>query len=116
MREQSGGLRKIVTGDIFHAGSGAYIIRLSISPLLCDITEIEKITHVIQSSGDVLGFKGNVKNGGSPARQQRFVYDVSMLVIPDLAALRLVVIRGHDPASGPGHVETKTNEGIEPEP
>ena len=86
------------------------------SPLLCDITEIEKITHVIQSSGDVLGFKGNVKNGGSPARQQRFVYDVSMLVIPDLAALRLVVIRGHDPASGPGHVETKTNEGIEPEP
>ena len=80
--EQSGGgLRKIRGSDIFRKGSSssAYIVRLSISPLLCDITEIEKITHVIQSSGDVVGFKGHViKNGGSPARQQRFVYGVSM--------------------------------------
>ena len=75
------GMRNIRGSDIFHEGSSssAYIARLSISPLLCDITEIEKITHVIQSSGDVVGFKGHViKNGGSPARQQRFVYGVSM--------------------------------------
>ena len=82
---------EITPDDIFFAGSGAYIFRLAISPLLCDITEIEKIIHVILSNGDVVGFKGHVKNGGSPARQQRFVYGVSMLVIPDLAALCLVV-------------------------
>jgi len=85
------GLRKITPDDIFYAGSGAYIIRLAISPLLCDITEIEKIIHVVLSDGDVVGFKGHVKNGGSPATQRRYVYGVSMLVIPDLAALRLVV-------------------------
>ena len=48
------------------------VTRLAISPLLCDITEIEKITHVILSNGDVVGFKGHVKNGGSPATQRRY--------------------------------------------
>jgi hypothetical protein len=89
--EPSGRLRKINPKDIFYEGSGAYIIRLAISPLLCDITEVEKIIHVTLSNGDVVGFKGHVKNGGSPARQQSYVYGVSMLVIPNPAALGLVV-------------------------
>ena len=85
------GLDKITPDDIFYAGSGAYIIRLAISPLLCDITKIEKVIHGILSNGDVVGFIGHRKNGGSPARQKRFVYGVSILVIPDLARLHLEV-------------------------
>ena len=84
-------LRNITRNDIFYVGSEAYIIRLAISPLLCDITKIEKVIHGILSNGDVVGFIGHRKNGGSPARQKRFVYGVSILVIPDLARLHLEV-------------------------
>lgn len=130
------------------------VTRLAISPLLCDITEIEKITHVILSNGDVVGFKGHVKNGGSPATQRRYAalrprffrspwsglsrsereqelrkekvahtqllvstvgkgvaasaWKKKTFVVPNEE--HLVVIRGHDPASGPGHVETKTKD------
>ena len=59
--------RKIKRADIFHAGSGAYIRRLAISPILSDITAMEKRIHVVLSHESV-GFKGHVKNGGSPAR------------------------------------------------
>ena len=87
---RDGAGRKIVRGDIFKGGSGAYIIRLVISPFLCDVTEVEKTFHQV-TSADEVGFKGHVKNGGSPAWQRRFVYGCSLLVIPDLAKLRLVV-------------------------
>ena len=86
-----GSLRKIRPSDIFFEGSDAYIIRLVISPLLCDITKIEKFMHTVISLGDVVGFKTWVKDGGSPAQQQRFIYGVSILVIPDPAELGLVV-------------------------
>ena len=91
VRDGEEGLRKIRRPDIFFEGSGAYIIRLVISPILCDITKIEKFMHTVISRGDVVGFKTWVKNGGSPAQQQRFIYGVSILVIPDPAELGLVV-------------------------
>jgi hypothetical protein len=89
-RERDGTRRKIKRDDIFYVGSGVYIIRLVISPLLCDVTEVEKTIHV-KTSADEVGFKGHIKEGGSPAEQRRFIYIVSLLVIPDLAKLHLVV-------------------------
>ncbi|XRB15444.1 hypothetical protein RI054_10g52840 [Pseudoscourfieldia marina] len=50
------------------------VTRLAISPLLCDITEIEKITHVILSNGDVVGFKGHVKT-----QERRLACDAAAL-------------------------------------
>jgi hypothetical protein len=92
VRDGEEGLRKILPSDIsIFEGSGAYIIRLVISPILCDITKIEKFMHTVISDGDVVGFKTWVKDGGSPAQQQRFIYGVSILVIPDPAELGLVV-------------------------
>ena len=92
VRDGEEGLRKILPSDIsIFEGSGAYIIRLVISPILCDITKIEKFMHTVISRGDVVGFKTWVKDGGSPAQQQRFIYGVSILVIPDPAELGLVV-------------------------
>ncbi len=41
------GRRKIRRHNIFHEGSGAYIVRLVISPLLCDVTEVEKTIHKV---------------------------------------------------------------------
>ena len=89
-RERDGTRRKIKRDDIFYVGSGVYIIRLVISPLLCDVTEVEKTIHVV-TSADEVGFKGHIKNGGSPAKQRSFIYIVSLLYIPDLAKLHLVV-------------------------
>jgi hypothetical protein len=89
-RDGAGRERKIVPGDIFHAGSGAYIIRLVISPFLCDVAEVEKTIHEV-TDVDEVGFKGHVKVGGSPAQQRRFVYGCSLLVIPGLDKLHLVV-------------------------
>ena len=69
---------------------GAYVIRCAISPLLSDIKYLEKLIHIMLKD-DIVGFKGHIKNGGSNAIQQRYVYGVSMLVIPDLGKLNLVV-------------------------
>ena len=82
--------RPIKRSDIWYEGSGVDIIRLVISPLLTDVTEVEKTIHVVTSK-DKVGFKGHIKDGGSPAQQGRFIYMVSLLVIPDLAKLHLVV-------------------------
>ena len=38
-----------------------------------------------------MGFKGHLKNGGSPAHQESYVYGCSLLVIPDLERLNLQV-------------------------
>lgn len=95
VRGGAGRLRKILPSDIFFAGSDAYIIRLAISPILCDITEIEKFMHTVISRGDVVGFKSWNKDGGSPALQRRFLYGVSILVIPNPALLGLVVNEKH---------------------
>jgi len=89
-RESDGTTRKVKRDDIWYEGSGVDIIRLVISPLLCDVTEVEKTIHVVTSKDEV-GFKGHIKDGGSPAQQGRFIYMVSLLVIPDLAKLHLVV-------------------------
>ena len=81
---------KIRHDDIFYDGSGVHIIRLALSPILSDITLIEKTIHT-HTAADSVGFKGHLKNGGSPALQERYVYGCSLLVIPDLAKLHLQV-------------------------
>ena len=90
----SGQLRKIRPHHIFRKDPedpvGAYVIRCAISPLLSDIKYLEKLIHIMLKD-DIVGFKGHIKNGGSSAIQQRYVYGVSMLVIPDLGKLNLVV-------------------------
>ena len=47
--------------DIFFPDSGSSIIRLVISPRLCDITAVEKAIHIM-TDRDQVGFKGHVKN------------------------------------------------------
>ena len=81
---------KIQRDDIFYDGSGVRIIRLALSPILSDITLIEKTIHTL-TAADSVGFIGHLKNGGSPARQESYVYGCSLLVIPDLETLNLQV-------------------------
>ena len=43
--DEEGRERKIKPGDIFYVDSPAYIIRIAMSPMLCDMTKMEKTTH-----------------------------------------------------------------------
>jgi hypothetical protein len=89
-RYNDGRERKIQSDDIFFDDYGVSIIRIVISPRLTDVTGVEKRIHQL-TSADTVGFKGHVKNGGSPARQKYYVYGTSLLVIKNPTKLSLVV-------------------------
>ena len=93
-RVRGGDMRKVKITDLFFKGSGARVIRTALSPVLADITQLEKISHLV-TAPDVRGFKGHGKNGGSPARQKRFIYGVSLLVIDNFEALGLELAEEH---------------------
>jgi hypothetical protein len=77
--EISGELRTIFP-SIHYDGSDAYIIRLAVSGRLADITEMEKYMHTVISA-DPVGFRLNIRNGGSSAKQKLGgIYVLSMLV------------------------------------
>jgi len=63
--------------------------------VIADIREIERKLHEL-TEGDAVGFRGHLKNGGTGTRQKRgTIYGVSILEIPDPAALNLRVRNDH---------------------
>jgi len=91
---ENGDLRPVILSDVF--GTTTTILhRVAISPVIDDITEIERKLHVL-TEGDAIGFRGNLRNGGSSTRQKRgTIYGVSILEIPDPEALNLRVRDDH---------------------
>ena len=68
------------------------LIRIAVSPNLSDVEFIEKA--FCQHDDDVLGIKGNGKDGGSPAKQRSSLYGVSLLVFQP-SELSLVYSKTH---------------------
>ena len=91
---ENGDLRPAKLSDVF--GTTTTILhRVAISPVIDDIREIERKLHEL-TEGDAIGFRGHMKNGGTPARQKRgTIYGVSILEIPDPKALNLRVRDDH---------------------
>jgi len=88
---ENGEYRRAKLNDVFFGNSKTILHRVAISPVIFDITEIERTLHVLTEE-DAVGFRGNLKNGGSPTRQKRnMIYGVSILEIPDPGALNLRV-------------------------
>ena len=88
---ENGEYRRAKLNDVFFGNSKTILHRVAISPVIIDITEIERTLHVLTEE-DAVGFRGNLKNGGSPTRQKRnMIYGVSILEIPDPGALNLRV-------------------------
>ena len=87
-------MRPAKISDVF--GTTTTILhRVAISPVIDDIREIERKLHEL-TEGDAVGFRGHLKNGGTPARQKRgTIYGVSILEIPDPEALNLRVRDDH---------------------
>ena len=92
---ENGDLRPAKLSDVFGTTTTTILHRVAISPVIIDITEIERTLHVLTEE-DAIGFRGNLKNGGSSTRQKRgTIYGVSILEIPDPEALNLRVRDDH---------------------
>jgi hypothetical protein len=98
---KNGDLRTAKTRDVFGTTifgtttTTTILHRVAISPVIADIREIERKLHEL-TEGDAVGFRGHLKNGGTGTRQKRgTIYGVSILEIPDPAALNLRVRNDH---------------------
>jgi hypothetical protein len=92
---ENGDLRPAKLSDVFGTTTTTILHRVAISPVIIDITEIERTLHVLTEE-DAIGFRGNLRNGGSSTRQKRgTIYGVSILEIPDPEALNLRVRDDH---------------------
>jgi hypothetical protein len=93
---ENGESRTAKLSDVFGTTTTTAILhRVAISPVIDDIREIERKLHKLTEE-DAVGFRGHLKNGGTPARQKRgTIYGVSILEIPDPEALNLRVRDDH---------------------
>jgi hypothetical protein len=83
-------VRKVVQGDIFFAGTPVRILRVAIGVVKEDEQEME--CEGCRLTQRTLGYTGNQKNGGAGTRRKHGnIHGLSVFVVPDFAALGLVL-------------------------
>ena len=81
--EAPNGKRNIREGDVWEGDTGAHIEQLAISPTVTDVSYIEQRVHQMQSAGgEKVGFKGHMKDGGTPQRDGEYKFGVAALILP----------------------------------
>jgi hypothetical protein len=77
------GRRNIREGDVWAGHTGAHIVQLAISPNVTDVSYIETWIHQRQSAGgEVVGFKGHIKDGGTAQKDGAYKLGVAALILP----------------------------------
>jgi hypothetical protein len=77
------GWRNIRQGDVWAHNTGAHIVQLAISPNVTDVSYIEQRVHqMLTAGGEVVGFKGHNKDGGTPQQDGEYMFGVAALILP----------------------------------
>jgi hypothetical protein len=77
------GWRNIRHEDIWYPKSDAKCVVLALSPTLSDVSYIEWNLHkMMREGGEVVGFKGNIKDGGTPQQEGSFLFGCCALILP----------------------------------